>query len=390
MSSKQDSAFDHAFDFKAGNLLLDGYPMNDSNAFFGTSSTQSRSLLFGESPEVGPSLHYMSPPSLDIPSPQDELYVPSYDTMASQQVPPVAATFATVGIDGPQSQQPWASPALLDELWDAQMPNTHLGLDIANNYPPFAFHPPEDPLPAIDTTVSGPFTGGMLQFLPQPLHPVAIYAGQHYAGPVRSSLPRSNLTFGRHSYAWPGEGSAHRGRAVSNPTPISAGGRGLLVPQKRYKPHTSSDRRRYVEEVQLEDPIPFFVLKPTEEGISLEDALHNRFSRLVNRDDQMFVDRGPSISVRINGTPPWSRQIPTRDFRNPPGPITRAKLAKNVAKSVARFIQEHKDRPMEEDGDPAWKVGPRAIDLRHLILVRLDHVSKGSWQAQLQLMHPLH
>ena len=39
------------------------------------------------------------------------------------------------------------------------------------------------------------------------------------------------------------------------------------------------------------------------------------------------------------GYPPWSRQIPTRDFRNPPGPITRAKLAKNVAKSVLRFIQ---------------------------------------------------
>ena len=38
------------------------------------------------------------------------------------------------------------------------------------------------------------------------------------------------------------------------------------------------------------------------------------------------------------GYQPWSRQVPTRDFRNPPGPITRAKLAKNVAKSVARFI----------------------------------------------------
>jgi hypothetical protein len=24
------------------------------------------------------------------------------------------------------------------------------------------------------------------------------------------------------------------------------------------------------------------------------------------------------------------------------------------------------------------------------VLVRLDHVSKGSWQAQLQLLHPLH
>ena len=43
---------------------------------------------------------------------------------------------------------------------------------------------------------------------------------------------------------------------------------------------------------------------------------------------------------------------------------------------------------MEEDGDPAWVVGPGKIDVYDLVLVRLDHVSKGSWQAQLQLAHP--
>jgi hypothetical protein len=163
-----------------------------------------------------------------------------------------------------------------------------------------------------------------------------------------------------------------------------------MVPQKRYKPHTSSDRRRYVDEVHLESSINFFMHKPDEEGIPLKDAMHGRFARLVARDESMFQERGPSISVRINwpGYQPWSRQIPTRDFRNPPGPITRAKLAKNVAKSVARFILEHKGRPMEEDGSPAWAVGPNKIDVFDLVLVRLDHVSKGSWQAQLQLMHP--
>jgi hypothetical protein len=42
---------------------------------------------------------------------------------------------------------------------------------------------------------------------------------------------------------------------------------------------------------------------------------------------------------------------------------------------------------MEEDGDPAWAVGPLKIDVFDLVLVRLDHVSKGSWQVQLRL-HP--
>jgi len=189
----------------------------------------------------------------------------------------------------------------------------------------------------------------------------------------------------------------HIANAQSSPEPervipFSEHQRGPMVPQKRYKPHTSSDRRRYVEEVQLEPSIFFYMSKPDELGIPLRDALHGRFAKLVARDEPMFQERGPSISVRLNwpGYQPWSRQIPTRDFRNPPGPITRSKLAKNVAKSVSRFITEHQGRPMEEDGEPIWAVGGRKIEVNDLVLVRLDHVSKGSWQAQLQLLHPLH
>jgi hypothetical protein len=73
-----------------------------------------------------------------------------------------------------------------------------------------------------------------------------------------------------------------------------------MVPQKRYKPHTSSDRRRYVEEVDLDPSIHFYMQKPDESGVPLRDALHGRFARLVGRDEPMFKERGPSISVRIN------------------------------------------------------------------------------------------
>ena len=44
---------------------------------------------------------------------------------------------------------------------------------------------------------------------------------------------------------------------------------------------------------------------------------------------------------------------------------------------------------MEEDGEPIWAVGARKIEVTDLVLVRLDHVSKGSWQAQVQLLRPL-
>jgi len=67
-----------------------------------------------------------------------------------------------------------------------------------------------------------------------------------------------------------------------------------MVPQTRYKPHTSSDRRRYVDEVNLEPSIDFYVQKPDEEGIYLRDALHGRFARLVARDEPIFRERPPS------------------------------------------------------------------------------------------------
>jgi len=39
-------------------------------------------------------------------------------------------------------------------------------------------------------------------------------------------------------------------------------------------------------------------------------------------------------------------------------------------------------------GTQPWAFGPFKIDTFDLVLVRLDHVSKGSWQAQLQLVRP--
>lgn len=80
--------------------------------------------------------------------------------------------------------------------------------------------------------------------------------------------------------------------------PMSPGA-GDFVPQQMYRPHTNSDRRRYVEEVQLEPPIYFWMENPSECGIPLIDALHSRVRRLENRDETVFAGRGPSISVRI-------------------------------------------------------------------------------------------
>lgn len=74
---------------------------------------------------------------------------------------------------------------------------------------------------------------------------------------------------------------------------------GPFIPQQMYRPHTNSDRRRYVEEVDLEAPLHFWMENPTECGIPLIDALHSRVKHLRGREELVFEGRGPSISVRL-------------------------------------------------------------------------------------------
>jgi hypothetical protein len=158
-----------------------------------------------------------------------------------------------------------------------------------------------------------------------------------------------------------------------------------------YKPHTGSDRRRYVEQVPLSPPILFEVEHPAEWGIDLDDALRSHVKRLVDKDALMFEGCGPSVSIRLEWPGvPWSRQIPTKDFRSPPGPITKAKLAKNIAKCVQRFIKDTQGKPINDEEDTnalRFRVGsgPNDVKLEDLVLVSLHHVSQGSWQPHLRL-----
>ncbi|KZV68965.1 hypothetical protein PENSPDRAFT_581651 [Peniophora sp. CONT] len=165
-----------------------------------------------------------------------------------------------------------------------------------------------------------------------------------------------------------------------------------MIPQSKYRPYTPGDRDRYLNKIQLLEPVLFNTTNPGMIGIALSDALAGKYHQLDGRDDRLFHSSGPSISIRINWAecyPSWSRQIPTRDFKNPPGPVTRSKVARNVARSVQRFIDEMNTRALEEDSDIGWAVGRarNGIVLEDLALVRLEHVSKGSWEARLCFVH---
>ncbi|KIJ62032.1 hypothetical protein HYDPIDRAFT_95443 [Hydnomerulius pinastri MD-312] len=168
-----------------------------------------------------------------------------------------------------------------------------------------------------------------------------------------------------------------------------ADGTAEFVPQSLYRPYTATDRERYLEQVVLSEPIIFVMGKPFEWGIPLKDALKGDVKRLLDNDDLVFEDCGPSVFIRIcwPGYAPFRRQIPSRDFRKEKGPITKGKLAKTLAITVRRFIKEKSDKATEDEADPnpRWKVGSRHIQVEDLILVSLHHVSKGSWQPQFRM-----
>ena len=88
----------------------------------------------------------------------------------------------------------------------------------------------------------------------------------------------------------------------------------LFVPQRMYKPHTGSDRRRYVEEVRLSPPIIFEVEHPYEWGITLDDALKCRTKELVDKDALMFEGCGPSVSIRLEVRSRFSSFVIKKDW----------------------------------------------------------------------------
>ncbi|KAI0676598.1 hypothetical protein C8Q78DRAFT_1073388 [Trametes maxima] len=133
--------------------------------------------------------------------------------------------------------------------------------------------------------------------------------------------------------------------------------------------NNQSYRRSYAEEIQLELPIPFFTTDPVGLGFPLTDAIRGWSTRLIDRDDPMFPGRGPSVSIKLN----------------------------NVAKVIKRFIDECEGITLEEDdnddGKTRWHVDTgcgdnEGIRLEDLMLLGLQHVSMGSWQAHVRLISP--
>ncbi|KAF9785292.1 hypothetical protein BJ322DRAFT_1108747 [Thelephora terrestris] len=137
------------------------------------------------------------------------------------------------------------------------------------------------------------------------------------------------------------------------------------VTQTKYYPETAQKSQEHLP------PVDFTVQGNA--GIRLTDALNMNFSHLDGRDDLMFVegDAGPSVSLRIDfqghkSGSKKAKQISTMNHKKNRGPITRQKLAHDVAKIIGAHLQWASFHVVFED----------------MYLVRLHQVSHASWQPE--------
>ncbi|KAF9778395.1 hypothetical protein BJ322DRAFT_496195 [Thelephora terrestris] len=116
------------------------------------------------------------------------------------------------------------------------------------------------------------------------------------------------------------------------------------------------------------------------DGMKLTQAMDAYFPGPDDRDLPMFTDGkvGSSISCRINFEGPYkasgeAKQITTSNYKREKGRITKKRLADYTAKRIKAYLEE-----LRVAGTPY------PICFEDMILTRLIHVSKGSFQPEIR------
>ncbi|KAF8840078.1 hypothetical protein BDN67DRAFT_690698 [Paxillus ammoniavirescens] len=180
-----------------------------------------------------------------------------------------------------------------------------------------------------------------------------------------------------------------QGRSGSN-TDIP--GRGPRIPQQRY---TSSSQPFTTAGGRL-GRIIFNLENPSETGIPIIDILNgtDSFRRLQDRREALGDLGGigkKTFTLRVlwPGYEPFSKTLATQNWTKERSPITRGKFAEFVAMAVRDLFQKCRNAPYDQD-HASWNVGPNGLNLQDIVLVAVHHVSKGSWQPELCLLHARH
>lgn len=152
-----------------------------------------------------------------------------------------------------------------------------------------------------------------------------------------------------------------------------------LVPQKTYRPH------RPQKEPGDSQIIEFLVRGG--KGIRLSDALEGKWTGFEGKDDQpLSGERRMTIMLRLLpvGCPLWRSKIPITDYTLRRRPITRMKLAKEVARNVQKLLE----RERTEGHSDHSRCDLKDVLLSNIYLNRLVRVSTASWQPELSVVQP--
>jgi len=163
---------------------------------------------------------------------------------------------------------------------------------------------------------------------------------------------------------------------------------GTAVPQTMWTPSFVEDKTQLIG-AELQMPI-FFEGVDGQLGLSLELAATGRCHGLINA--QRFAPLGPSqksltdIRIMWLGYREFRCQIQIRDETRERNPITIAKLAHHVGRSVDAFLKICQPDPECLDARcNRWRIGPGGIEGSDIMIIGVIQVSAGCWMPIIQL-----
>ncbi|KAH9166322.1 hypothetical protein EDB89DRAFT_1910744 [Lactarius sanguifluus] len=158
---------------------------------------------------------------------------------------------------------------------------------------------------------------------------------------------------------------------------------GTVVPQTLWAPYHRNDFKQHVEDADLQLPI-FFIHGNGSLGLSLDDAANGRCRTLRDANAHSQLGGKTTTHIRISwpGYQDFKRQVQIRDETAAHNPITVARFAQHVGRSVDAFL----GNPIsKENPDPRWEIGRSGVNRANIRVIGAVHVSAGSWMPILQL-----
>ncbi|KAI0340576.1 hypothetical protein BDW22DRAFT_1359964 [Trametopsis cervina] len=177
------------------------------------------------------------------------------------------------------------------------------------------------------------------------------------------------------------------------PAPGFVSRSGLLLVRVPLVPHVNPNGQAHY--FQPNPPIDFSF--STTAGpclISIQEMLDMNCPEEWNtNNNDPFGPHVQRISCRVNwaGFPPRVGLVNTKDFRHSPTPLSKAKLARNVARAICKVLEDlalQGQTVAGQQGHQNWAFDGNMFNAHTIFLGSLEHVSHGSWQPELYCNDP--